>query len=79
MASTCAAGRWRRACAALLTFFNPIVSANLRRAGELATAMEARGYRVGMGRTHLREQRFGVADYLVLACTIVLPGAAFIV
>jgi len=64
---------------ALLTFFNPIVSANLRRAGELATAMEARGYRVGMGRTHLREQRFGVADYLVLALAILLPVGAFFV
>jgi energy-coupling factor transport system permease protein len=63
----------------LLSMFNPIVSANLRRADELATAMEARGYRVGLARTHLREQRFTPADYLVLALTVLVAAAAFVV
>lgn len=61
----------------ILTFFNPIVSANLRRADDLATAMEARGYRVGRKRTHLREQRFGSADYLLLAAALALAVGAF--
>ena len=56
----------------LLSFFNPIISANLRRADELATAMEARGYRVGAPRTHLRVQRFGAADYVLLVCVALL-------
>jgi len=62
-----------------LAFFNPIISANLRRAGELATAMEARGYRVGHLRTHLREQRFGPTDYAVLALVVLLVVGAFFV
>jgi energy-coupling factor transport system permease protein len=63
----------------VMTLFNPIISANLRRAGELATAMEARGYRVGHRRSHLREQRFGTADYITLALTILLAVGAFVV
>lgn len=63
----------------LLTLFNPIISANLRRAGDLAVAMEARGYRVGHRRSHLREQRFGAADYVTLALTVLLATGAFFV
>ncbi len=63
----------------VLSLFNPIVSANLRRAGDLAIAMEARGYRVGMTRTHLREQRFALADYALLLLTVALLGAALVV
>lgn len=62
----------------IFSFFNPIISANLRRAGDLAIAMEARGYRVGMSRTHLREQRFGPGDYLVLVIIAAIAAAAFI-
>jgi energy-coupling factor transport system permease protein len=62
----------------VFSFFNPIISANLRRASDLATAMEARGYRVGMSRTHLREQRFGIADYVVLIFTVLIAAAAFV-
>lgn len=62
----------------LLTFFNPIISANLRRADDLATAMEARGYRVGSTRTHLREQRFMAADYVVLGLAVAIVAGAFL-
>lgn len=62
----------------VLTFFNPIISANLRRAGDLATAMEARGYRIGAPRTHLREQRFAAADYATLALAVLLVVGAFL-
>jgi energy-coupling factor transport system permease protein len=61
----------------MLTLFNPIINANLRRADELATAMEARGYRVGHRRSHLREQRFGPLDYITLALTALLAIGAF--
>jgi energy-coupling factor transport system permease protein len=63
---------------ALISLYNPIISANLRRAGELAVAMEARGYRVGGARTHLREQRFSTADYVLMVLTVVLVVAAFL-
>jgi len=39
-----------------------------RRADELATAMEARCYRGGAGRTRLAESAFSVADWSVLVC-----------
>jgi energy-coupling factor transport system permease protein len=63
---------------AVISLYNPIISANLRRAGELAAAMEARGYQVGQKRTHLREQRFALADYVVLILTIALAAGAFV-
>jgi energy-coupling factor transport system permease protein len=63
----------------VLTMFNPIVSANLRRAGELATAMEARGYRIGITRTHLREQRLRLPDYLLMIIAALLAAGAFFV
>jgi energy-coupling factor transport system permease protein len=70
-------GSWETRLRGALTFFNPIISANLRRADDLATAMEARGYRIGRRRTHLREQRFALPDYLVLLVTVLLAAGAF--
>jgi energy-coupling factor transport system permease protein len=64
---------------AIISLYNPIISANLRRAGELASAMEARGYQVGQKRTHLREQAFAPADYVVFILTVALALAAFLV
>lgn len=72
-------GPWETRLRGVLSMFNPIVSANLRRAGELATAMEARGYRVGMTRTYLREQRFALADYTLMLLTIILVVASLYV
>jgi energy-coupling factor transport system permease protein len=63
---------------ALISLYNPIISANLRRAGELAAAMEARGYRVGSLRTHLREQRFSTADFVLMLLTVALVIGAFL-
>jgi energy-coupling factor transport system permease protein len=63
---------------AILSLYNPIISANLRRAGELATAMEARGYRVGSPRSHLREQCFAAPDYVLMALTVLLVLGAFV-
>jgi energy-coupling factor transport system permease protein len=63
---------------ALISLYNPIISANLRRAGELATAMEARGYKVGSPRSHLREQRFATPDFVLMALTLLLVIASFL-
>jgi energy-coupling factor transport system permease protein len=72
-------GPWEMRLRSVLSLFNPIISANLRRAGDLAIAMEARGYRVGMTRTYLREQRFTGSDYVVMLLTVALFAGAVLV
>jgi energy-coupling factor transport system permease protein len=50
----------------------PLFVAAFRRADELATAMEARGYRGGKGRTKMKELSFTAMDFAVLAIFAVL-------
>ncbi|MGB4337765.1 MAG: energy-coupling factor transporter transmembrane protein EcfT [Bacillota bacterium] len=57
----------------------PLFVSAFRRADELAVAMEARCYRGGQGRTRLRQLRFGPADAVVAAATIVYLAAAVVV
>ncbi|MFZ5826193.1 MAG: energy-coupling factor transporter transmembrane component T family protein [Bacillota bacterium] len=52
---------------ALIPVLVPLFVAAFRRADELATAMEARGYRGGDGRTRMRELAFGGRDVVALA------------
>ena len=50
-----------------------------RRADDLATAMEARCYRGGIGRTRLHESRMGPSDWAVLCLgTLVLVGVGLL-
>ncbi len=48
----------------------PLFVAAFRRADELATAMEARGYRGGEGRTRMRELTFAARDGVALAVLV---------
>lgn len=48
----------------------------IRRAGRLATAMDARGFDSGVARGTARPQRMGRADWLLLAGTAVVCAAA---
>jgi energy-coupling factor transport system permease protein len=57
------------------TAFALLVGA-LRRGGRLATAMDARGFDSGTPRTYARRQRFGPADWVLLAGAAVLSAAA---
>jgi len=66
-------GPLRRATA-LLPLLVPLFVSALRRADELAVAMEARCYRGGQGRTRLRQLRMGRRDAVVL-CLFVLAAA----
>ena len=56
----------------------PLLISSFRRAFDLATAMEARCYHGGKGRTKMKPLRYGLRDlfgYLFLACymtTIIL-------
>ncbi len=56
----------------------PLFVSAFRRADELALAMEARGYRVGAGRTSLKETAAGPADWLTLLCSLALLTATVI-
>ena len=48
----------------------PLFVSAVRRAGELATAMECRCYRGGEGRTRMKQLKSGIADYISLAITL---------
>ncbi|MBE3576758.1 MAG: energy-coupling factor transporter transmembrane protein EcfT [Limnochordales bacterium] len=61
----------------LLPVLVPLFVSAFRRADELAVAMEARAYRGGAGRTHLRELHFQPIDLLWMAVSLLwLVGTA---
>jgi len=53
----------------------PLFVSAFRRADELATAMEARCYRGGEGRTRLKVLRITLLDYAAVSVALVLVGA----
>lgn len=59
----------------LIPVLVPLFVAAFRRADELATAMEARGYRGGQGRTKMKDLRYEPADFGGLALLGVLIAA----
>jgi energy-coupling factor transport system permease protein len=60
---------------ALLPLLVPLFVSAFRRADELATAMEARAYRGGEGRTHFRQHRFGRGDAVAALALAALVAA----
>lgn len=52
----------------------PLFVSAFRRAEELATAMESRGYRGGEGRTRMRELAYGRLDALALLSLLLFTG-----
>jgi len=54
----------------------PLVLCSFRRADELATAMEARGYRRG-SRTYMRELSMARADYVAVVVMVSITGLYF--
>lgn len=58
----------------LIPVLIPLFISAFRRAEELATAMEARGYRGGEGRTKLRELRFTWRDIILAVALLILFG-----
>ncbi|MBQ6075590.1 MAG: energy-coupling factor transporter transmembrane protein EcfT [Lachnospiraceae bacterium] len=63
-------GNLIRRAKALIPVLVPLLFSAFRRAGELATAMEARCYHGGEGRTRMKPLRFRTADYFFMAATI---------
>lgn len=64
--SSLSAGSLRERVQSVLALFVPFLRNTLRRASELATALDARGYQVDGHQTRLHEKSFTLADYLIL-------------
>jgi energy-coupling factor transport system permease protein len=60
---------------AVVPLLVPLFISAFKRAEELATAMEARGYNGGEGRTKLRQLKWGILDTSLLALLVVLGVA----
>ncbi len=65
-------GSWLTRLPKILPLILPLFAGALRKADNLAVALEARGYRGGAERTHLQSMKFGVRDWLGLAFSLVL-------
>jgi energy-coupling factor transport system permease protein len=63
-------GSLRKRRGALLALIVPMLRGALRRAGELAVALEARGYALAGEQTPLYETRLHLRDYVVLALVV---------
>lgn len=72
-------GTIRERTQSLLALFIPLLQGVLRRASDLATALEARGYEVGSHQTRLHEKRLGAIDYSVLAIIAVITVGSLVV
>jgi energy-coupling factor transport system permease protein len=70
-------GTWEMRGRNALALFIPLLVSNLRRAEDLALAMEARGYQVGARRTHLQTQVMTRRDYVFLAVVIAVTMATY--
>jgi energy-coupling factor transport system permease protein len=62
----------------MIPLFVPLFLAALRRAEELAVAMEARGYSGGRGRTRLIILRMKFADWIALSVVVSVCVLSFI-
>src|SRR5437763_8184652 len=69
-------GSIRERVQSFIALFVPLMQSVLRRAAELATALEARGYQGDGRKTFLHERSFGGIDYAVMvAVAVVTTGA----
>jgi len=66
--------RWTRG---LLPLFVPLFAGALRRAEDLAVAMEARCYRGGANRTRMKALKFSRLDYTALGVTLAVSALVF--
>lgn len=65
-------GTLRERLQSFVALFVPLMQAIFRRADELATALEARGYQVEGKQTMLHETRFGLRDVLAVAFVLLV-------
>lgn len=72
-------GTLRERLQSLTALFVPFLQGTLRRAAELATALEARGYAVEGRQTPLHETAFAAVDYVVLGTVVLVTVGALLV
>ncbi len=60
-------GSFTKRIKALIPFIVPLIAGSLRKAEDLAVAMESRCYRGGINRTYMHKLSMGAADYPALA------------
>ncbi|AGT30581.1 cobalt ABC transporter permease [Geobacillus genomosp. 3] len=71
-------GRFSERVKAIVSLLVPLFISSFKRADELATAMEARGYRGGEGRTKFRQLAWKPLDTAFLAATALLAALLFL-
>lgn len=64
---------------AVVPIIIPLFVSAVRRAGELATAMECRCYRGGEGRTKMRQLKSGAADYVSIGISILFMASVIFI
>ena len=64
---------------AVVPIIIPLFVSAVRRASELATAMECRCYRGGEGRTKMRQLKSGAADYVSLMISILFLASVIFI
>jgi energy-coupling factor transport system permease protein len=72
-------GTWRERFQSMSMFFLPLIHGSLRRASELATALDARGYQSDGKRTMLHETSLKRIDYYVICLVVIATvGSLFL-
>ncbi|GAC1350068.1 MAG: hypothetical protein NVSMB27_29080 [Ktedonobacteraceae bacterium] len=71
-------GTLRERTQSVTALFVPLLQGVLRRAADLATALEARGYEVDGKQTRLHEKRLGMIDYAVLGVVAVIMAGSLL-
>ena len=72
-------GSVRERLQSLVALFVPFISSTLRRASELAAALDARGYQVQGRPTLLHDTALGVADYLVMIAVALITIGVLVI
>src|SRR5699024_322242 len=72
-------GKLKERLKAIIPLLVPLFVSAVKRAEDLALAMEARGYQGGEGRTKLRLLQFGTRDYIAFTLFILVIITLFIV
>jgi energy-coupling factor transport system permease protein len=72
-------GSMRERLQSLIALFVPFISSTLRRASELATALDARGYEVQGRQTILHDSGLKLADYVVMGIVAIVTTGVLLI